>query len=164
MSAAPWLGGQRVTAERLAEMLNKWSNWTPTWSTTTGAHIPSYGNAIVDCRYTVSGDLVTAYYNIQFGSTTNFNGGTAADNWIFSLPLTAAGAVFIGGSGWGQQDTFLRAPMTPRFFDVNNFEIEITGGRVDGNAIANTGLVDAVSPWTWGSGHGVFGILNYEKA
>lgn len=164
MSAAPWLGGQRVTAERLAEMLPKYSNWTPTWSTTTGAHIPSYGNAIVDCRYAINGDFVTANYNIQFGSTTNFNGGTAADNWLFSLPVPAAAATFIGGSGWGQQDTFLRLPITPRFFDTTYFELEVTGGRVDGAAAATTGLVDAVTPWTWANGNGIFGILSYEKA
>src|SRR6478609_7298629 len=161
MSAAPWLGGQRVTAERLSEMLNKYSNWTPTWGTVAGA-APSYGNATVDCRYAVSGDLVTAYYVINFGSTSTYGAG---DNWTFTLPVPAAAAVFIAGSGWAQQDTFVRLEATPRMLDTTKWQIETTSGRVDGNNITGgSGLIDALSPWTWASGNGILGMLHYEKA
>lgn len=164
MSASPWLGGQRVTAERLAEMLPKYSNWTPVWSTNTGAHIPTYGNASIDCRYAINGDLVIARYYIAFGSTTNFNSGTAGDNFIFSLPVAAADTAFCAGSGWVQQDTFKRCPGTPRLYDTSNFWIETTAGFVDGTGPASTGLMDAVTPFTWASGNTITGVLQYEKA
>lgn len=163
MSAAPWLGGQRVTAERLAEMQNKFSNWTPAWSTSTGASLPSYGNATIDCRYAVSGDLVTAYYFIQFGSTTNFGGGGTNDNYTFSVPVTAAAATPIVGSGWGHQSDGARTILAPRMLTTSVFVLETVAGRVD-NTIPNGGPIDAISPWTWANGNQIYGVLHYEKA
>lgn len=163
MSASPWLGGQRVTAERLSEMLNKFSNWTPAWSTTTGANVPAYGNATIDCRYAVSGDLVTAYYFIQFGTTTTFGGGGTGDNYTLSLPVTAAAATSIAGSGWGHQTDGARASLTPRLFSTTRFTMETTAGRVD-NTVPNGGPIDAISPWTWANLNQLLGVLQYEKA
>lgn len=165
MSASPWLGGQRVTAERLSEMLNKWSNWTPTWSTTTGAALPAFGNATIDCRYTVSGDLVTARYDFLFGNTTTFGGGGTADDYTFTLPVTALGTPFIAGSGWGHNNSVaVRAQITPRLFSTSRFVVESTSGNADGTSVVNGNPIDATTPWTWANASRLVGILQYEKA
>ncbi len=67
-----------------------WAAWTPTWTTTTGVNTPSYGNASLGCEYCQTGDLVICRVQIVFGTTTSFGGGTPADNWQFSPPVTAA--------------------------------------------------------------------------
>lgn len=165
MSASPWLGGQRVTAERLSEMLNKWSSWTPVWSTFTGAALPSFGNAVLDCRYTVSGDLVTARYDFQFGTTTNFGGGGINDEYTFTLPVTAASTTIIAGSGWGHNNAVANtAQITPWLVSTTKFLMECTSGNLDGTTVANGNRIDAVSPWTWVANSRLVGVLQYEKA
>jgi len=166
MSATQWAAGDRVSSERLANMLPKMYDWTPDWSTTSGANIPTYGNAVIDCRYSQSGDLVVAHFDITFGSTTNFNAGTTADNFTFSLPVPATssgtlvqavGDFFISTSAVGA-----RCICRARLFSTTTVEIELANNRVDAGAIANTGLVDRVTPFTFGSGSTVKGVIEYE--
>lgn len=172
MAASVWVGGQRASADRLANMLHKSVDFTPDWNVTSGANFPDYGNAVIDCRYSQSGDLVVAHYDIVFGSTTNFGGGGGADNWEFSLPKTARAAT-VGVGEFHLYTVVSGAKLTcrARLFDQSNVIIEITNNRADSTAIANTGLVDAISPFPlapdpspWGNGSSIKGVLEYEAA
>jgi len=165
MAASVWVGGQRASADRLANMLHKSVDFTPDWNTTSGAAFPDYGNAVIDCRYSQSGDLIVAHYDITFGSTTNFGGGGGADNYMFSIPKTARAAT-VGVGDFNIYTVAAGAKLTcrARLVDQSNVEIEITNNRADSGAIANQGLVDAISPFTWASGSSVKGVLEYEAA
>ncbi|MGW5582787.1 hypothetical protein [Streptomyces sp. NPDC003857] len=141
-----------------------WTSWTPTWSTTTGSNIPVYGNATVDCRYTKMSRTVLFYMNITFGNTTNFRAG-ATDNWSFSLPpsLTAAqpGAPCGKASlepGSTQRATSALAQINT---DASTLSLYIDSARVDGTATA-AGIVDAVSPFVWGSAMRLSVVGQYE--
>lgn len=146
------LQGQTYTA-------GAWSSWVPGWSTTSGLHIPTFGNATVVGRYAVFGKTMHFTLLITFGSTTNFNGGTTTDNWIFSMPvgLTINSTVVANpqialANGRLTQSSANTCPMIARPFDANNFLIDTAGGKQDGNALTNSGTIDAVTPWTWGTG------------
>lgn len=170
MGAQLWVGGQRASADRLANMLHKSIDFTPDWNTTSGANFPDYGNAVIDCRYSQSGDLVVAHYDISFGSTTNFGGGGTADNWMFSLPVVARNATIIsqniGDMNFGTTASGARVVARSRLIDTSNVQFEISNGRLDAGAIAvaNRGLVDLVSPFTFNSGSFMKGVLEYEAA
>jgi hypothetical protein len=135
-------------------------SWTPVWSTTSGLHTPSFGNATIDSRWTKVGRLLFFSFGVLFGSSTNFgSGATVADNWTFSLPGSqAAGANFSGSQlicGFGKA-TFSALAVVPFSVRVDsggtNFLLDIAGGRADGTAVTNSGAVDAVSPWAWANG------------
>lgn len=165
MSVSNWNAGDLVSAEHLAAMLPKMYDWTPDWTSSSGANTPSYGNAVIDCRYSRSGDLVVAHFDITFGSTTNFNSGTASDNFVFSLPVPgkevtqAIGELVVGTSAGGA-----RLTCRARMFDANSVEMEITNNRLDSGAITNFGLVDRISPFTFGVNSSVKGVVEYEAA
>ncbi|TQF03939.1 hypothetical protein E6W39_18995 [Kitasatospora acidiphila] len=135
-----------------------WQTWTPTWSTSTGLHLPSYGNATVSASYLHA--WRSCFFNIYivFGSTTNFgSGATTSDNWHFSLPPGIApgpnfssGAVF-PGSCWGGSDG-ARVPCHGWIDNTNNFILNVDGMRVDGAATGN-GAMDSLTPFTWASGY-----------
>jgi hypothetical protein len=164
MSATQWAGGDLASAMRLANMLHKPLDWTPDWGTQTGAASPSYGNAVIDCRYSQSGDLVVAHFDITFGSTTAFGGGGAGDNFTFSLPVEALSAtVAVGDLIVGTTAGGAKLTCRARLLDEDNLILEITNNRVDSGAI-NTGLVDAISPFTWASGSSIKGVIEYEAA
>jgi hypothetical protein len=134
-----------------------WSTWTPAWTTTTGAHLPSYGNAVVSASYVKLGRLLFTSVGITFGSSTNFGtGATGSDNWIFSLPGTlAASAAFSGsqlicGMGRATADTSNTMPFTVRVDSGGtNFLLDLAGGKVSGTAPAFAGAMDSLTPWTW---------------
>jgi hypothetical protein len=141
-----------------------WQSWTPTWSTTTGKATPSWGNAALDCRFIQFGPVVHLSMTITFGSTTVFgSGATGNDNWQFTLPVPAA-ASQPQSLGWADfsHDSNLRAIGRLRCFSTTLFGIEIVGGQTDGNAVAATGLIDSISPWTWASGHALHATATYE--
>ena len=164
MAASQWVGGQRASADRLSNMLHKSIDFTPDWNTTSGAAFPSYGNAVIDCRYSQSGDLVVAHFDIVFGSTTNFGGGGGADNYMFSLPVTAlAATVAVGDLNIYTTAAGAKVTCRARLLDQSNMIIEITNNRADSGAV-NTGLVDAISPFTWASGSSIKGFIEYEAA
>jgi len=169
MAAESWSGGELMESYRLVNMLHKSFDFTPTWDTTTGNNRPSYGNAVIDCRYTQSGDLVIAHYDITFGSTTNFGSApTASDDWIFSLPVDALdGAVIVQAVGelvLGTTAGGARITGRARLHDKSNVKIDISNGRLDAGAIGagNRGTADSISPFTFNSGSSVKGVIEYE--
>lgn len=161
MSSAPWLGGQRVTAERLSGMLNKFSDFTPVLSSSSGT-APTLGNATVDCRYSQSGDLVTVHYNVVFGSTSTY--GSASANWRIGLPVTAAATTQATGVIFVELNTSKRYPCRARFTTTSFMELELGGGAPDAVAATNTGIVDNLTPFTWASGATFKGVIRYEAA
>ncbi|MFB6548669.1 hypothetical protein [Streptomyces sp. NPDC056405] len=164
MAVSAWAAGQRITADRLNEMLPRWSSWTPTWSTNTGSATPSFGNATIDCEYTQTGDMVICRVQITFGSTTSFGGGTGADNWRFSLPVTAAATSNAAGHFELSISSDERWYSRARITTTSVFELETSSGRVDGATTTNTGLVDAITPATWANGDAIYGTLHYKAA
>ena len=153
MAVAAWKAGEDITAARLAAITPIWASWTPTWTTSTGANTPSFGNATITASYCQTGDLVSYRMEITFGSTTSFGGGGASDNWRFSIPVTAASTANVVGYGDGQDSSvggsLGRVGLRVRLTTTTTFELEIAAGRPDATAVTSGGLVDAVSPWTW---------------
>lgn len=169
MAASQWANGQLVSAERMENMLHRMFDFTPTWDTTTGSNVPSYGNAVLNCRYSQSGDLIVAHYDITFGSTTNFGAApTASDDWIFSLPVDALdGAVIVQAVGdlvLGTTAGGARITGRARLHDKSNVKIDISNARLDAGAIGagNRGTADSISPFTFNSGSSVKGVIEYE--
>lgn len=148
MAFAPWRAGNRLLASKLDDMSPLWAAWTPTWTTSTGANTPSFGNATVDCKYSQSADTVWYDIEIIFGSTTSFGGGTGSDNWRFSAPVTAAetelaaGFGEIQGNGGGE-----RFPVRARLTTTTTFELELSGGAYNNMTGNSSGLIDAVTPF-----------------
>lgn len=143
-----------------------WSSWTPTWTTSSGLATPSYGNAVIACRYTKTGRKVEGWFDITFGSTTNFgSGAVGSDNWLFALPVTAARA----GDHLGFVE--LRAASNSvlcmgriRTNNTTTVLLDISGARADNGTIAGYGDVDSISPWTWAASHSIRGNFVYESA
>ncbi|MCI0384595.1 hypothetical protein [Streptomyces sp. CNQ085] len=168
MTYVDWQAGMTITAERLRAITpGVWQTWTPTWTTTTGASTPLYGNAVLDCSYMQAGKLCIGRVLISFGSTTSFGGGSTGDNWTFSLPVTAAGTTLHAGDGEIAQSSIgTRMGVRVRLLDTTSFGLETSTGRVDATAVTgpNWGLVDSLSPWSWGSGNTVRVNFSYETA
>ncbi|MFE2353481.1 hypothetical protein [Streptomyces parvulus] len=165
MPYQPWQPGMLLTQGRLASISPTWQAWTPTWTTSTGLHLPAYGNASLDCAYAVTARTVLFRVDIQFGSLTNFGASAdAADNWLFSLPVAAASVVQPAGFVDLHASGSARAIARIRLMSTSAFGLEIASGQPNGSTIANTGLVDSLSPWTWASGNAVRGVGQYEAA
>jgi hypothetical protein len=148
MAVTTWNAGARITAARLNEMLPVWSAWTPSWTTSTGSNTPSFGNATVDCKYAQTGDVVLYEMEITFGSTTSFGGGTTADNWRFSIPVTASEAVLIAGMGEIQGSSASeRYPVRARLTTTTTMEIELVGRAFNNETPNSNGLIDAATPF-----------------
>lgn len=133
--------------------------WTPVWSTSTGAHLPSYGNAVTQGGYIKLGRMLFFTFGVTFGTGTAFGtGATGSDNWTFSLPGTfAASALFAGTSilaGYGRA-VASNANVVPLGVHVDSggtsFVLDITGGSPAGTALASSGAVDSITPWVWTS-------------
>jgi hypothetical protein len=166
MAVTPWQAGARVTAGRLAAITPIWATWTPSWTTSTGLHTPSLGNASVACDYCQTGDLVTCSFDLAFGSTTNFgSGATGSDNWIFGLPGASNNA---SGDTLGfitlRQSDNIQLIGRVQYNGSNTIRLSIDSGRVDVTAVANTGLVDSITPWTWASPNALHGAFQYRSA
>lgn len=165
MAFTPWAAGQRITATKLDDMTPLWAAWTPTWTTSTGSATPAYGNATVDCKYAQSGDTVFFELEITFGSTTTFGGGTTADNWRFSLPVTAAETVLIAGMGEIQDGASTeRWPVRARISTTTAFEVELSGRNYNDTANNSSGLIDAVTPFTWANTDRILLHGHYQAA
>lgn len=165
MAYEPWQPGMIITAARLASISPTWQPWVPTWTTSTGLHLPTLGNATVNCAYAQSARTVFWRFDIAFGSTTNFGvGADASDNWLFSLPVPAASVVQAIGFLDLHASGSARAIGRARLLTTTDFQIEIASGQPSGAAITNTGLADSLSPWTWVSGNAIRGQGQYEAA
>lgn len=143
-----------------------WTSWTPTWTTSTGLRLPSYGNAAVNCRYSKVGRAVSYYMDITFGTTTSFGSSpTSADNWVFSLPVAAAVALTPAGTahiepGNGQRASMAMAQVNSGAADIS---LHMSGPRVDGSATV-AGVVDSITPFVWGSTMRLVVMGQYESA
>lgn len=164
MAFEVWQPGMILTEERLASISPTWQDWTPVWTTSTGANTPSFGNATITARYAVAARTVFWRLEIAFGSTTNFGGGGGSDNWRFSAPVTAAATQLIAGFGEGQDTSAtLRVPLRPRLTTTTTIEIETSGGATDG-AATSVGLIDSATPFTWANGDFIRAFGTYEAA
>ena len=152
--AVTWQPGMKITADRLNSITATWTAWTPTWSTSSGNHLPSFGNATIDCAYAQTGDLVTFRMSITFGSTTDF--GTSAgttDNWTFSLPVTAAESGINIGYWNGPIGSAKSVGGPVQLFSASLLELYIGNGHPDGTSTTNQGIADSLTPDTWASGN-----------
>lgn len=163
MAVTAWAAGAPITAGRLAQMLPQYTDWTPTWTTVTGLNTPSFGNAVLACGYAQAGDFCTGILAITFGSSTNFGAApTTADNWRFTLPVAAQG--LDQAIGFVELSTAVgeRTMGRLRIDTTTTMVIEISSGRVDGAGVTNNGVVDSLSPQTWGNGDTVYGPFGYR--
>jgi hypothetical protein len=139
-----------------------WISYTPTWTTDSGLHLPSFGNATINCKYQKIGRTVNVKFSISFGSTTNFgSGATTSDNWVFSLPVTAADST-TDTIGWldGYQSSTVNGLFRAKMSGTGAFKMNITAGST-----ASIGSdVDSLQPFTWASGNPLRGLLTYESA
>ena len=146
-----------------------WTAYTPTWSTTSGLHLPSYGNATVNAKATKVNRLVTVTFDIAFGSTTNFGASaTTTDNWTLSLPAawpasTQSPATFLGigdmyrsATNLGFTRIKLSGSTAVSFGILACYVSGALGGGIGGD-------VDSVTPWTWASGDALRGTFTYES-
>jgi hypothetical protein len=141
-----------------------WQDWTPVWTTSSGLATPSFGNATLTCRYTQIASTVHLNFAVVFGTTTNFGGGSGADNWRFTLPVPAAYLIQAIGFAELNASTDNRIVSRMRCTGSTFFELEISSGKPNATAVVSTGLTDAISPWTWASGHAIRGTATYEAA
>jgi hypothetical protein len=133
------------------------TSWTPAWTTSTGAHQPSYGNAVKQGGYIKFGRLLFYSFAVTFGSGTDFGtGATTADNWYFSLPGTYvasslfAGSAVVCGMGKAAQSNPSNVPLAVRVDSSGgNFALDVIGGQPSGVALSASGSVDSVTPQAW---------------
>jgi hypothetical protein len=164
-----WTAWQKVITDP-----GGWTTYTPTWTTSTGLHLPSLGNATVACRAFKLGRKVDVQLAITFGSTTNFGASvTGSDNWNFSLPPAwPAARSTDDGLGymemWHDKYNFGIARVKLASTTAVGFGIQqaFTGS----SSVTPTpdsdmgGDVDSISPWTWASGDIFRGNFSYESA
>ncbi|WP_175409938.1 hypothetical protein [Streptomyces sp. TRM64462] len=142
----------------------QWRDWTPVWTTATGAATPSFGNAVVEARYVQHGPTVHFTFRFVFGTTTVFGNGSTADNWRFTLPVQAAATFQAIGFAELNADTNNRAVARLRLTSTGFFELELSSGKPNATAVDFTGLTDAKTPWTWSAGDSIIGTATYEAA
>ncbi|MFJ6566215.1 hypothetical protein ACIQNU_02255 [Streptomyces sp. NPDC091292] len=165
MAYEPWQPGMIMTQGRLAQLSPTWADWTPVWTTNTGANMPSFGNATITARWAQS--ALTCFFRLEitFGSTTNFGGGGTSDNWRVSLPVPAATLMLTVGMGEIQGSAAAeRMPVRGRITTVTTMEIETSGRNYNNTANNSSGLIDAVTPWTWANAHAIRLNGQYETA
>lgn len=135
-----------------------WQTWTPTWSTSTGLHPVSYGNASVSATYLHVWRMCFFNVFISWGSTTNFgSGATTSDNWHFTLPPGISpsanfsnGQATFPGNCWASDGA--RTACHAWIDGSGQFLINIDGMRADG-ATTVTGAIDSLTPFTWAAGN-----------
>ncbi|HEY6018565.1 MAG TPA: hypothetical protein VIY48_01265 [Candidatus Paceibacterota bacterium] len=131
------------------------------WTTSTGLHTPSYGDATMTYMYKIVLGQLHFSMLLTFGSTTNFGAGaTTADNWQFAiipganLAQTDFRAVAVPvGFGRASVSANATCPLIVRVDSTGgNFMLDTAGGYQDGTALTNAGTIDSLSPGTWVSG------------
>lgn len=141
-----------------------WTSWTPSWVSSSGNNLPSYGNAVVDCRSVKIGRTVECRFEIQFGTTTTYGATGAADNWEFSLPYPVARVGDQLGFVQLQQGNSKSCMGAARATSSNRIRITVCSAFVDGTAPTNTGDIDQATPAPWSSGNAIRGSFTYEAA
>ncbi|MFD5297226.1 hypothetical protein ACFWJU_18705 [Streptomyces mutabilis] len=163
MAYEPWQPGMILTASRLASISPTWRSWTPTWTTSSGNFLPSFGDASIDCSYAESAGTVFWRMEIIFGASTNFGGGGGGDNFLFGLPVPAAGLNSCIGFFELNASVNVRVVGRGRCLTTGAVSIEISSGQVDGAPVAVGGIADASSPWAWAAGHSIRGSGQYQR-
>lgn len=82
MTYVPHLAGERITADKLTEMVGVWQAYTPTWTASTGT--TTVGDGTLDGRYTRIGNTIMFTIRLEWGSTTTTSDSSAY--WEFALP------------------------------------------------------------------------------
>ncbi|WP_327168618.1 hypothetical protein [Streptomyces subrutilus] len=142
-----------------------WQDWTPVWTTATGAALPSFGDASITARYIQQGPTVHLDFSITFGASTNFGpGASVSDNWRFTLPVKAASLTRCIGFAELNATTVNRAVARVRLTSTSFFELELSSGMPGAVPVSASGLTDALTPWTWAAGHTISGSGTYEAA
>jgi hypothetical protein len=163
-SASSWTPWQKLFVDPGAYLY-----YTPTWSTTSGLHLPSFGNASVDVKAYKIGKKVDVQFDVTFGSTTNFGATPATtDNWTFGLPPAWPGnttqpITFLGLGDVYRNATNLgviRIKMTGSTSVSFNIGLCFVGTSTLSGSIG--GDVDSITPWTWASGDAIRGTFSYE--
>lgn len=90
MAYAPWLAGQRITAQRLADISGVWTSYTPTW-----VGLTSLGASVSSGRWARTGDTIHVVAVLAFGTGSTMGTGAITT----SLPVTAT-AVPASPGGW----------------------------------------------------------------
>lgn len=93
MTYVPHLAGERITADKLTEMVGVWQAYTPTWTGSSGT--TTVGNGTLDGRYTRIGNTVMFSIRLEWGSTTTTS--VADSEWDFALPAAPSD---VQGSTW----------------------------------------------------------------
>ena len=168
-----WQPGMIMTEERLASISPTWQDWSPAWTTSTGSATPSFGDASVLARYAQAASVVFFRLEIGFGASTNFGGGGGSDNWRFSLPVALSCASpdpaisCVPADATGGSPSSVRVPLRVRLTSSTVLELETSGGGTGftgGYSATPTGLIDAVTPFTWANGDFIRVVGQYEAA
>lgn len=161
-AAGGWTAWQKVLVDP-----GTWVTYTPTWSTTSGTHLPSYGNATVNAKAFKLGKKVDVSFDVTFGSTTNFGSGAGTtDNWTLGLPsawpCSTSVGTFIGigdmyrnATNLGFTRIKINGTTAVSFGVLTCFIAGALGGGIGGD-------VDSLTPWTWASGDALRGTFTYE--
>lgn len=141
-----------------------WQYLYPSWTTSTGAVTPSFGNAGVQLWWTRIARTIMCQFEFVFGTTTSYNGGSGADNWRFGLPVQAAQVQDCVGFADAQASTSHRVTCRVAILTVNTFALDVCSGAVDGVALVNNGQLDALTPWVWfsNSNYIIRGSFQYQ--
>lgn len=97
MTFSPWTAGQRITAQRLNDMVGDWTSYTAAWTAATTN--PGLGNGTLNTRYQLVGKTCHLNIHLIFGSTTTLGSGA----YSIGIPFTSSGAMGfqeIGGQGF----------------------------------------------------------------
>lgn len=131
------------------------------WTTSTGLHTPSYGNATMNYLTKIVGGILYFSMLIRWGTTTNFGAGaTTSDSWQFNIypggGRTAEAAFRNGQNPVGHGEAIVSGTVTyPLSVKIDstgtNFTFDLIGGNPGATAAANTGEIDSLTPFTWAS-------------
>ncbi|MEU8886747.1 hypothetical protein [Streptomyces sp. NPDC048442] len=90
MAYAPWLAGQRITAQRLADISGTWTSYTPTW-----VGLTALGASASTGRWARIGDTIHVIVALSWGTGSTMGTGALTA----SLPVAASAAPLSPG-GW----------------------------------------------------------------
>lgn len=129
------------------------------WTTSTGLHSPSYGNATMNYLTKIVDGILYFSMLIRFGNTTNFGAGaTTSDSWQFGIypggGRTAEAAFRNDQNPVGHGEAISSGPGSyPISVKIDatgtNFVFDLIGGNPAAVAATNNGEIDSLTPFTW---------------
>lgn len=134
--------------------INSMVDYAVAWTAATAN--PAIGNGVLRGRYTLRGRMCLVNIYLIIGSTTTLGTG----DWRFSLPFTVKNGVvytYIGNahlrdSGANNYERFVFA--NPGGVDLRTF--------VQLDNATNVNVLNATTPWAWGSGDSMNLQIEYE--